>query len=930
MRAWALDLTRRLEAERDAVVALVENRPARRVTVIVEDPAAVGNGFAIPLIDAPTIFLWPTPPGPADDIGDFRIWGELLSSHEFAHIAHLTRPSRNPWQRTIWRLLSVDLGPIARRSPRWLYEGYATYVEGKVTGSGRPNSVARAAVLSEFALEGKLPTYAQLDGTRGYEGGAMAYLAGSAFLEWLIARSGAESLPHLWRRMTARADRGFVDAFAGVFGGPPDELYGRFSAELTFSALTFARSLRASGVDTGQTVQRLASYTGAPAISRDGRLLAITLRSEDRPARVVVWHTGRGPEDSAAAAARRRLIERDSEDVAAVPFAPAPKVPVATLVAADGRPYDSPRFLADGRQLLVIRDEPLADGALRPDLFLWDRTTGHVRRITHGAGIQSADPTPDGRAAIGIRCDAGLCGLVRIDLATGRIRVLLPGTPTLQYYRPRVAPDGRSVVVSVHDSTAPSGHWRLEDASLDSLAVGRSLTRAIGPDDGANRYQAAFLPSGDSVVAVSDAGGMLHIDVIDLTTGVARAIAASVGGLSAPEPSPSDTSVYFLSVYAKGRTLNQVNLLRAGAEEPPPALRLPLMGEAPVRLLSDSSTQEAAPRVAPYGIGPRAFRLLPGGAIAADGRYATLALANTDPVARLGVTLQGALGDPGTWRGAALAGAWRGLPELDGRLTLDGSVFAIAQHPSRESAGSFVATTFGARALDADYRGAELSIDNARSLSWGADVARLGASAGSLALDDGPGRARTLGFVAYAADDYFARGDAYVDGRLRADGALGETEGTGWRRVRAGLSIGAGTQLFGIRAGITGGVVGRDAPAFEQFAAGGGEAPLTDSLLLSQRFSSPALPLGIAGGPALLDYRIATDGEGPLLYYEGLSAGSSIRTWHRLVGLDWRTAVPSLGFVRLPTAFLSAGAAYSLSVPYKYKLRGYIGVRYAP
>ncbi len=326
----------------------------------------------------------------------------------------------------------------------------------------------------------------------------------------------------------------------------------------------------------------------------------------------------------------------------------------------------------------------------------------------------------------------------------------------------------------------------------------------------------------------------------------------------------------------------------------------------------------------------RAFRLLPGGAIAADGRYATLALANTDPVARLGITLQGALGDPGAWRGAALAGAWRGLPELDGRLTLDASAFAIEQHPSRESAGSFVAQTFGAGALDADYRGAEVSIDNARALSWGGDVARVGASAGSLTLDEGPARGRTLGFVAYAADDYFARGDAYLDGRLRVDGALGQTEGTGWRRVRAGLSIGGGTQTFGVRAGITGGVVGRDAPAFEQFAAGGGEAPLTDSLLLSQRFASPALPLGIAGGRALLDYRIATDGEGPVLYYEGLSAGPSIRTWHRLAGLDWRAAVPSLGFVRLPTAFLSAGAAYSLSLPYKYKLRGYLGVRYAP
>ncbi len=81
MRDWALDVTGRLEREREAVVALVEHAPARRVTVIVENPFDVPNGFALPFMDAPTVFLWPTPTGPADDIGAYRIWGELVSTH---------------------------------------------------------------------------------------------------------------------------------------------------------------------------------------------------------------------------------------------------------------------------------------------------------------------------------------------------------------------------------------------------------------------------------------------------------------------------------------------------------------------------------------------------------------------------------------------------------------------------------------------------------------------------------------------------------------------------------------------------------------------------------------------------------------------------------------------------------------------------------
>ncbi len=928
MRTWALDVAGRLEREREAVVALVGYAPPRRVTVIVENPFDAPNGFALPFMDAPTVFLWPTPPGPADDIGTYRIWGELVSTHEFAHIAHLTRPSRNPWQRTLSRLLMVELSPIARRAPRWVYEGYATYVEGKITGAGRPNSTARATVLREFALEGKLPSYAQLDGSVSYEGGAMAYLAGSAFLEWLVARSGEESLPHLWRRMTARVDRTFVDAFAGVFGGPPDELYGRFATELTGKALQAQQDLVTSSLDTGTTFQRLAWYTGAPALSPDGTLLAIPLRSELEPTRIVIWKTAPAPEDSAAAHVRERLLARDPEDVPAIPYAPPTKQPVATLLASNGRAYDAPRFLPDGRHVLVVRAEPLLDGALRRDLFVWDSKSGHVRRITHGAAIESADPAPDGRTAVGIQCHAGLCDLITIDLDRGTVRVLAPASPARRYYRPRVAPDGRSAIVSVHDTAGTIGRWRLAVLPIADNA----RTHSVGPEDDANRYQAAFVGDGHSVVTVSDAGGIPHLEVIDLATNTARTAAAGTGGLIAPEPSHADSSVYFLSVWSKGLTLNRVTLPAPLATSP--QLRADLTPAAPAPSHEpapelQASTPAAPPSPTSYGLGPRGFRVLPGGAIATDGRYATLAVVTTDPVGRLGATLQGILGDPGAWRGVALAATWRGLPEFAGRATIDGTAFTAEQHPSHEAAGSFATLAFPRGALDANYHGITLSLDNARALTWGADALRLGGSVGSIALADRPPGARSLAFLEYDADDRYGRGDAYLDATIRLDGTVGHT-GTGWRRGRAALSLGVGTRNMGLRGNLTLGTVNRGAPPYEQFVAGGGDAPLTDSALLSQRLVAPALPLGIAGGRQLLDTRVATDGPGPILYYEALSAGATFHSWHRLVGVDWRGTIPSIPFLRLPSIFLNAGAGYSLTAPFRHKLRGYVGVRYAP
>ena len=412
MEAWALDLAGQVDAVRDAVSALVGFAPARRVNVIVEDPANVSNGSAYPDPDGPAILVWPNPPEPGDVIGQSRSWAEILGVHEYAHVAHLIRETRNPRQRFLWRISPVTVPAVLRKAPRWLFEGYATYVEGKLTGSGRPHGAARPAVLRQWALEGRMPTYAQLNGTAGYLGGTMAYLAGSAYLEWLVEQRGDSSLVHLWRRMSARVDRDFTSAFMGVYGAPPDELYGRFVVELTERAIETRRSLAAAGIVAGELVQRRRWSTGEPTLSRDGSFMAVSLASPTQPARIVVWRTVERVDTAAERKARERMLELDPEDVPAVRSEPRPKRALATLHPRQGIAFDAPRFLPDGQRLLVSHLERTGDGSLRPDLFVWTPRDGRVRRVTRGASVRYADPTPDGRGAIGVRCVGGACDVV--------------------------------------------------------------------------------------------------------------------------------------------------------------------------------------------------------------------------------------------------------------------------------------------------------------------------------------------------------------------------------------------------------------------------------------------------------------------------------------------------------------------------------------
>ena len=289
---WARRAASRLESVRDAVVTEVGFAPEQTTDVLVMNPVAEPNGVTLPLLDAPRIVLFTEAPGPELQIGEYGDWIDLLTVHETAHLVHLLRPSRNRFERTLERFLPVN--PIVLRAPRWIFEGYATLIEGRITGSGRPSGSFRAAILRKWALEGRLPTYAQLDSDRRFLGMSMAYLMGSAFLEWLEERNGPDAMRHMWARLTARQRRSFEEAFTGVYGDTPERLYGRFIAELTERAVALARGAQFVEGDLWQETSR---DSGDPAVSPDGKQLAMVLRDAQRRAKLVVFDTGPNPEE---------------------------------------------------------------------------------------------------------------------------------------------------------------------------------------------------------------------------------------------------------------------------------------------------------------------------------------------------------------------------------------------------------------------------------------------------------------------------------------------------------------------------------------------------------------------------------------------------------------------------------------------------------
>jgi Tol biopolymer transport system component len=884
---------------------LVGFAPAQKTHVVVDDPYETSNGSAWPFLNGPVINLWASPPDPRNDIGEFRDWGRTLLSHEFTHVAHLSRPSRNSLLRTLWRLGPVDLGPITLNSPRWVIEGFATYAEGRVTGSGRPHGSWRPAYLRQWALEGQLPRYEQLNNFGSFDGGEFAYLAGSAFLEWLADRHGDSSLVDVWRRMTARTPRTFDEAFIGVYGESPRALYGRFTADLTGKALVIDGRLREIAPnDTGDIVQRLSWATGDPAVSRDGRRIAIALSSPAAPARIVVWNTA-AERDTLRAKRDSALRKADPEDVPSRTIYPPPKRALATLRANSGAAYESPRFLPDGR-ILVSRLMRVGDGSLRSDLFIWNPSTRAVRRVTHGASLRTADPSPDGRSALAMRCDHGWCDVALVDLTTGRDTVILRGNPERSFFRPRFSPDGSRLIVSMNEN----GRWRLIVASAkegDFREVPRS----------GNVYDASWI-NGNIVVATSDEDGIANLETIDVENGRGRRITHVTGAAVGAEAVSRDSSIWFLSLYSRGYDLRRVRAPVSGDSSliAVDTRLAPASRAQPTAIPPFESNAVSTPR--PYGLGARLFRWLPLPQADADGYSAVLALSSNDLIGRSEIVAKGAAGDRSTWRGGALDFTWRGFHPV-----LKAEVFGATQALSDSRSARTAVPP-----LDTRMAGVFGIVDRLNSFESWSVRARLAASTASLRVDSSTNRTLLVEDLTFSA--------------LQRSGARGVsesvnvnfTDGRSFDTHFGRLVASAGVNVFGfvpipISASGTYGRTNPDAPPFEQLSLGGNAPALFDRLLLTQRLTMGALPSGIAVGTSAVTYRVTVNTRPLAAYFwSGSTAptGHRFSAWNRVLGLEGSYAVSAIPFAGVPTARIIYGAGESLDEPFRRQVRGYLSV----
>ncbi|HVT15977.1 MAG TPA: hypothetical protein VHQ90_07320 [Thermoanaerobaculia bacterium] len=983
--AWARRAASRLEAIRERVAAEAGYTPPETVDVLVSDPVAAANGEALPFLGWPRMVLWTSPPAADSEIGYYRDWTELLLVHEETHLVHMLRPSRNPLLRGFARV--VPFGPIPLLgAQRWLLEGYATLVEGRLTGYGRPNSDLRAAILRRWAQAGKLPSYGRLSGDpKDWHGMSMPYLVGSAYLEWLEERAGPGSLRKLWARMTARERRSFEEAFRGVFDGTPESLYDRFRAELTYRAMEVEKRVRELGPlprREGELWQDVTWSRGAPALSPDGKRLALVLRHRDRPAELAVWSTA--PDEEAEKNWRQdrdKLLKLDPQDVPAVRTRPLPRKRLYELPASHGVEPAMPRFMPDGRSLLLVRFEPDARGFLHPDLFRWTPEGGRVERLTREADLRDPDPAPDGGWAVATRDRNGFSQLVKVDLATGAVEDLTAPSLEVVYDRPRISPDGRSVAFARHGEGAwklgilplpatPASRPRAVPGPLSSppgaAAAGQEID--IAPPWSGTVASPAWSPDGRTLYAVVGHQGFIDVYAFTLHAEGAQPpplpLTRTLGAALAPAPTPDGSGLFYLSLEPDGLAVRRVDLRQARAPLPlpeGPADLVPAVRLAP-SAPSDQATAPFAVADLPdprrYAAGRQELQPLVGGGASSSSRALELLARGGDVVGRLDLLAVGSLAGGGAPAGGALAGAWRGWP-----VTLSFHLFAARELPSRQD-GRLPAAAAG---LDLERRGVELGAGWERrpSGAWLRVDSRLlwqrvdprrtaSTSAGSARSASAAGEQLASLVARYAI--FRGNGPWRLAPDLGGHLETGRTAGGGWSRFGGGLHLAVGHDKDHLELSWQ-----RDGSrnlrrAFDLYELGGWAGSVVPETALANRILMPALPQGALLGsqhegervelrlgflPVPLFYerhrlwqdglsRLSAGGGGRGVAGVAGASGAARSAWLSAAGLElrWSSAVSPIA--RLPALDLRLGIARLFDDPLRNQTRWWLITAWRP
>jgi hypothetical protein len=376
-----------------------------KTLIIINDKTDATNGYAT-RIPYPHIMIYPVLPGPHESLSESGDWSLELIAHEYTHI--LTFEPANGIFKTLRGVFGTVSAPNLLL-PNWWKEGLAVQMESSLAvGGGRLKSIYQDATLRAMVANDSLKNFTVDQVNEAipiWPEGMRPYLFGSIFWSQAVQEAGVASIDRLNLEHSGRlpyllngpADTVFKNSYEGVYENALVETERRARVQMEVLKKTPLTELKTLPMD--------AKYSSAPAISDDGRFLAmITVDYKaDRVMDIFV-------RDPATKIITKKLeVEIKSEED-----------PQAPVNKQDGPPsgsiqkiawfHHAPKLVFDQLHF-VNRIEKYSD------ISVYDLTTQKTKRLTQSLRAREPAVSPDDSKIAFVKLEGGRTRLGLFDIA---------------------------------------------------------------------------------------------------------------------------------------------------------------------------------------------------------------------------------------------------------------------------------------------------------------------------------------------------------------------------------------------------------------------------------------------------------------------------------------------------------------------------------
>lgn len=529
----------------------LEWNPPYRTHVVLTDEYDFSNGFAIPFPNNfTTIFI--TPPDDLISLEDHAGWIETVFTHEYTHVLHLDKVEGMPdGLRSVLGRHFLTFPNLFQ--PRWLIEGYATYIEtDRQRGIGRGQSSLYEAMMRAEILSGFKPLKQVNQPMATWPGGTAAYLYGVFYYEFIEQTYGRQQvemgITHHSNNLLPFAINRTAES---TYGKDLLPLWDDFEKYMNNKFQPQISEIRKQGVLEGQRLTHDGYFTGPLKTLPNGEAYYIAYNGERQTSLMKID--------------KDKNIERLTD--------------VHFGARLDVHPQAG---------VLLSQMEICGAGQAYVDLYRLDLDGDDLERLTECGRYRNAIWSPDGKAIMAVKYAKGITELHLLDEWGKLKQVLWTGKRWEVIGGFDWSPRKNELMAAVYRE---QGGWNLERFNLDTGHWEYVLK------DSAIVGFPQYSPDGRYVLFASEHGRVYNIRRLDTRTGKFETLTNVLTGALSPAQT-ADGDVYYVGYTLAGLDVFHLARSQIKPDPLPKAAKgttgepLPKPPEVKPQLLTDYSPWE--------------------------------------------------------------------------------------------------------------------------------------------------------------------------------------------------------------------------------------------------------------------------------------------------------------------------------------------------